>query len=80
MLGKTLIVSSYVIITDNCPLAIKREGDDHVQIQCGNPPADGFEIVVQPGALRALVGLGTEMLQELDAGSPGTASAGTVER
>lgn len=79
MLGKNLVVSSYVIINDDCPLTIKPEGVDHAQIMCGHPPADGFEIVVQHGALRTLVALGTEMLRTLDAGAPGPNAERPVE-
>jgi hypothetical protein len=66
MLGQSLVVQSYVIINEGCPLAITTEGIDHLRIACGTPSAETFELVVQPGALRALVELGTDALQKLD--------------
>jgi len=67
MLGTNLVVQSYVIINEGCPLAISTEGTDHVRIRCGGSTGDAFEIVVQYGALRALVELGVDALQEVDA-------------
>lgn len=66
MLGTSLVVQSYVIINEGCPLAIAREGTDHVQIRCGGSPNDTFEIVLQHNALRALVELGLDALRDLD--------------
>jgi hypothetical protein len=66
MLGKPLVVSSYVIINDGCRMSVEPEGNDHIRIVCGQPSADGFEIVVQHGALRTLVSLGTDTLRQLD--------------
>ena len=68
MLGTSLLVRSYVVINEGCPLAITREGTDHVLIVCGGPPGDAFEIVVQHQALRALVELGVDALRQLPAG------------
>jgi hypothetical protein len=65
--GGAALVQSYVIINEGCPLAISAEGTDHVQIRCGESPGDAFEIVVQHQALRALVELGVDALQEIDA-------------
>lgn len=67
MLGTNLVVQSYVIINEGCPLAIATEGTDHVQIRCGGSTGDAFDIVVQYGALRALVELGVDALREIDA-------------
>lgn len=67
MLGTNLVVQSYVIINEGCPLAITTEGTDHVQIRCGGATGDAFEIVVQHQALRALVELGVDALREIDA-------------
>lgn len=66
MLGMPLVVQSYVIINEGCPLAITTEGTDHVQIRCGGVANDAFEIVLQHQALRALVELGTDALREID--------------
>ena len=66
MLGKSLVVSSYVVIREGCPLAMSTEGDDHVQIVCGWPPDDAFEIVLQRQALRALLEIGADALERLD--------------
>lgn len=66
MLGKSLVVSSYVLIQEGCPLAVAAEGTDHVQIVCGWPPDDAFEIVLAHQALRALVEVGADALAQLD--------------
>jgi hypothetical protein len=39
---------------------------DQVQITCGRIPADAFEFVMQREALRALVELGTDALEQMD--------------
>ena len=65
MLGSTLVVQSYVIINEGCPLAIAPEGTDHVRIVCGGATDDVFEIVLQYSALRALVELGIDALRGL---------------
>jgi len=70
MLGKSLIVQSYVIIDEGCPLAITTEGTNHVLIRCGGGSSDAFEIVVHPQALRALVELGNDALQEINKPGP----------
>lgn len=81
MLGTSLVVQSYVIINEGCPLAIAKEGTDHVQIRCGGSPNDTFEIVLQHGALRALVELGVDALREIDAvGSDGQQTGDLVHR
>lgn len=67
MLGTSLLVSSYVIIKEGCPLAISVDGADQVQITCGWVPSDAFEFVMQREALRALVELGTDALEQMDA-------------
>jgi hypothetical protein len=64
MLGKPLVVQSYVIINEGCPLAITEEGTDHLRIACGTAATAGFEFVVQPGALRTLVALATKALED----------------
>ena len=66
-MDRSLVVSSYVVIQEGCPLAVSTEGTDHVQIVCGWPPHDSFEIVLQRQALRALVEIGIEALEQLDA-------------
>jgi hypothetical protein len=66
MMNRSLVVSSYVVIQEGCPLAVSTEGTDHVQIVCGWPPYDSFEIVLQRQALRALVEVGVDALARLD--------------
>lgn len=67
MLGRSLVVSSYVVIQEGCPMAMATEGTDHVQIVCGWPPYDAFEIVVQRQALSALAELVSDALEQFDA-------------
>jgi hypothetical protein len=66
MFGTDLVVSSYVIIREGCPVAISIDGPDQAQITCGTIPADAFEFVLQREALRAIVQLGTDALHEMD--------------
>ena len=67
MLGKDLVVSSYVVIRKGCPLAISIDNPDQAQVTCGRLPTDAFEFVVEREALRALVELGSDALAEMDA-------------
>lgn len=70
MLGKSLVVSSYVIIKEGCPLKVTTEGPDQVQITCGWPPTDAFEMILERGTLRTLVELGTDLLHNVSAVNP----------
>ncbi|MDQ3788516.1 MAG: hypothetical protein M3422_14900, partial [Actinomycetota bacterium] len=70
MLAESLVVNSYVVIRKGCPLAVSAEGPDHVQIVCGWPPYNAFELVMEHQALRALVEITTEALAQLDAAQP----------
>ncbi|HEX6356486.1 hypothetical protein [Actinophytocola sp.] len=47
-------------------MAITIDGPDQVQITCGRVPSEAFEFVMQREALRALVELGTDALEEMD--------------
>jgi hypothetical protein len=67
MYGTDLLVSSYVVIRHGCPIAISVEGPDQAQITCGRVPTDAFEFVVQREALRAIVELGLDALERMDA-------------
>lgn len=67
MLEQRLVLRSYVIINEGCPLAMTAEGPDHVLILCGTPSGEAFEIVVQHQALRALIELGNDALEKIDA-------------
>jgi hypothetical protein len=66
MLGTNLVVSSYVVVREGCPVAITVDGPDQVQITCGTIPSDAFEFILQREALRAIVELGTDALEEMD--------------
>ncbi len=66
MLGADLVVSSYVIVREGCPVAFTIDSPDQVQVVCGRIPTDAFEFVLQREALRAFVELGIEALQEMD--------------
>jgi hypothetical protein len=67
MIGMGLVVQSYIVVNNGCPLSITDEGPDHVTIRCGGSVGESFEIVVQHNALRALVTLGQDKLADLDA-------------
>jgi hypothetical protein len=66
MIGNGLVVQSYIVINDGCPMAISREGNDHVTIRCGGSIGESFEIVAQLNALRALGELCQDMVKQLD--------------
>ena len=66
MLGQSLVVNAYVVIQNGCPLAVSMEGPDHVQIICGWPPHNAFELVMEPQALRAMVEIGIDALNQFD--------------
>lgn len=66
MLGADLVVSSYVIIKEGCPVAVCVDGPDQVQITCGRLPSDAFEFIMQREALRAFVELGLDALAQMD--------------
>ncbi len=66
MLGMTLTVGAYVVIRQGCPIAISIDNADQVQITCGTIGVDAFEFVLETEALRAIVELGTDALEEIE--------------
>jgi hypothetical protein len=66
VMSRCVIVSSYVVIEDNCPIRFNPLGGDQVEIVCGQP-RDGFEFIMSTEALRTFVKLGTAALAEMDA-------------
>jgi hypothetical protein len=66
MLGANLVVSSYVIVKEGCPVRFVVDGPDQVQVTCGVLPTDAFEFVMQREALRTFVSLGAEALREME--------------
>jgi hypothetical protein len=66
MLGSTLLVSSYVVVRDGCPVKFSVDGPDQVQVTCGVIPTDAFEFVMQQEALRDFVTRGAEALRAMD--------------
>jgi hypothetical protein len=67
MIGMSLVVKSYIVVNDGCPLSIMDEGPDHVMLRCGGSTGESFEIVIQHNALRELVKLGEDKLADIDA-------------
>lgn len=67
MLGTSLFVRADVIIGEGCPLAIAMQSQDQAEIVCGWPPDRSFGFVTHREALRALVELGTDVLEKMDA-------------
>lgn len=67
MLGTSLFVSAYVIIDEGCPVAISVQSSDQAEIVCGWGRNRSFEFVTHREALRALVELGTDALERMDA-------------
>lgn len=66
MLGATLTVGAYVVIRQGCPIAVSIDNHDQVQITCGTIGVDAFEFVTEVDALRAIVELGLDALEEID--------------
>jgi len=66
MFGTDLIVSSYVVVREGCPVAFSVDSPDQVQVTCGRAPSDAFEFILEREALRAFVELGVEALHEMD--------------
>jgi hypothetical protein len=67
MLGTSLLVNAYVIIKEGCPVAISVQGPEQAEIVCGWPPNRSFDFVAHREALRALVQVGTDALEKMDA-------------
>ncbi|GAB1510024.1 hypothetical protein [Actinophytocola sp. KF-1] len=67
MLGESLFVNAYVIIKEGCPVAISVQSSDEAEIVFGWPPSRSFDFVTHREALRALVQLGSEALEKMDA-------------
>jgi hypothetical protein len=67
MLGTSLFVNAYVIIKEGCPLAVSVQSSDQAEIVAGWPPNQSFDFVIHREALRALVELGTDALEQMDA-------------
>ena len=66
MLGTSLFVNAYVLIGEGCPVAISVQSHDQAEIVCGWVPNRSFDFVVHREALRALVELGTDALEQMD--------------
>jgi hypothetical protein len=67
MLGTSLVVNAYVIIKEGCPVAVSVQSAEQVEIVCGWVPNQSFDFVMHREALRALVELGTDALERMDA-------------
>ena len=67
MLGTSLFVNAYVIINEGCPVAISVQNPEQVEIVCGWAPNRSFDFVMHREALRALVELGIDALERMDA-------------
>ena len=63
----SLFVNAYVIIKEGCPLAVSVQDADRAAIVAGWPPDQSFDFAIQREALRALVELGTDALERMDA-------------
>lgn len=71
MLGADLVVSSYVIVKEGCPVAITVDSPEQAQVICGRLPSDAFEFVLEREALRAFVEVAVDALQEMDSALAG---------
>lgn len=76
MIGMGLVIQSYIVINNGCPLTIADEGTDHVAIRCGGSNGESFEIVIEHNALRALVKLGEDKLEDIDPPGEDTSPGG----
>lgn len=66
MLGAVLTVGAYVVIRRGCPIALSIDNHDQVQLTCGTIGVDAFEFILEVEALRAIVELGLDALEEID--------------
>lgn len=67
MFGEGLSVNAYVVVDQGCPVAISVRGPEQVEIVCGWSPRHSFDWAMHREALRALVQLGTDALEQMDA-------------
>jgi hypothetical protein len=67
MLGESLIVNACVIVNQGCPVAISVLSPEQAEIVCGWPRNHSFDYVMHREALRALVQVGTDALERMDA-------------
>lgn len=67
MFGESLSVSAYVTVDQGCPVAISVQDPERVEIVCGWAPRHSFEWAMHREALRALVQLGADALEQMDA-------------
>jgi hypothetical protein len=68
-------VNAYVIIDQGCPVAISVQSSEQAEIVCGWTPNRSFDFVVHREALRALVELGTDALERMDAADAAASDA-----
>lgn len=64
--GSSLLTRSQIVINEGCPLSITRDQSGNAVILCGGHSSESVEIVAQLSALRALVELGADMLEQID--------------
>lgn len=78
MLGTSLLVNAYVIIGEGCPVAISVQNSDQAEVVCGWAPSRTFDFVMHREALRALVELGIDALERMDAVTAGEPAPGAA--
>lgn len=78
-MSQRVIVSSYVIIKDDCPINFKILGSAQVEIVC-DQPRDGFEFIMTADTLRTFIKSGTKALAEMDALAAAEGAVGKLEQ
>jgi hypothetical protein len=61
-----LMVSSWVMIGEDCPIRFDVGGSGSVTVLCGEDAADGFEFTLHSEALRRFLEKGSDALREMD--------------
>lgn len=67
MFSQSLLSNTCVVVDQGCPVAMSVLSPEGVEIVCGSPRTQWFDLTMHREALRALVQLGTEALEQMDA-------------
>jgi hypothetical protein len=78
-MSQRVIVSSYVIIKDDCPIRFNILDSSQVEIVC-DQPRDGFEFIMTAETLRTFIQSGAVALADMDALAAAEDAVGEPER
>lgn len=75
----SLYVTTSVVIDRGCPIALTVHSSERAGILCGWPPQQTVEMSLDREALRALVELGTDALDKMDATTSATTTTSKAD-